>query len=234
MTSGRGRPRPAGRRPAGSARTWPHVFSPAQHALLRGPRCARSCSGPEPTLLPGVFWVNLSARTTSRSSFKVARKLLCPCCHQIARALRLVHFPGTDRVGAVSFSVHYRSPLFPQLSFLCKHMCASFVLLLRARAPLSFAACAPALSSPPPMRPVRPCSANCIPYTCPWFPASMRRSCLSLRNPGTIFMTPPSHFAFYMSASAARFSMCSAHRWCSGVHRSITSALEMLCLPLGL
>ena len=143
-------------------------------------------------------------------------------------------FPGTDRVCAVSFSVHYRSPLFPQLSFLCKHMCASFVLLLRARAPLSFAACAPALSSPPPMRPVRPCSANCIPYTCPWFPASMRRSCLSLRNPGTIFMTPPSHFAFYMSASAARFSMCSAHRWCSGAHRSNMSALELLCLLLGL
>ena len=58
-------------------------------------------------------------------------------------------FPGTDRVCAVSFSVHYRSPLSPQFSFLCKHMCAFLVLLLRARAPLSFAACAPALSSLP-------------------------------------------------------------------------------------
>ena len=34
-------------------------------------------------------------------------------------------FPGTDRVCAVSFSVHYRSPLSPQFSFLCKHMCTS-------------------------------------------------------------------------------------------------------------
>jgi hypothetical protein len=178
-------------------------------ALLRGPRCARSCSGPQPTLLPGVFWANLGARTTHRS-FQ-SRTETCLPVLPIRAPPRLVHFVRYgSRVHCLLCSLLPLASLSATFIFMQAYVGCFRPLVSRARSTFTCAR-ARALSSPPPMRPIRPCSAHCISYARPWFPASMRRSCLSLRNPGTKSTTPTFHlFCSLTCLCLQRASRCAA------------------------
>jgi hypothetical protein len=151
----------AGRAPRQSRRHWATSCLLARSARLRGLQCARSCGDSEPTLLLDVFWANLGARTANRPALSKSRGNFTPvlplqCAAPHAFCLVLI-------ACALFVSLLVAARFSPcVVTFSRVHVCASVVLMLRARSAFLLRVHARPLSLSLSLSPPRPNATHSI------------------------------------------------------------------------